>query len=64
MRPPSSPTSVIPVSVTKPTARPFAVQRVPNGREAFAARVVSGRALEPSRFEAQSTNVPAGVCRQ
>jgi hypothetical protein len=55
---------VIPVSVTKPTARPFAVQRVPNGREAFAARVVSGRALEPSRFEAQSTNVPAGVCRQ
>lgn len=64
MRDPSSPIRAMPVSVMKATPRPFAVHRVPKGRDAFAASVVSGRALDPSRFAAQSTKVPEGVCLQ
>ena len=56
--------TLIPRSLTKPTPRPSAVHRVPNGRDALGARVMRGRGLDPSKLAAHSTNAPAGFCRQ
>jgi hypothetical protein len=64
VRVPSSLITPMPRSVTYATAFPSPVQRVPNGREVFAASVVSERGWEPSRLEAQRTNAPEGLCRQ
>jgi len=64
VRVPSSLITPIPRSVTYATAFPSPVQRVPNGREVFAASVVSDRASEPSKLDAQRTKPPDGLCRQ
>lgn len=63
-RVPSSLTTAIPRSVPYAIALPSPVQRVANGREVFAASVVSDRACDPSRLAAQSTKAPDGLCRQ
>ncbi len=63
VRVPSTLTTAIPRSVTNATAPPFPVQRVPKGRDVFAARVVSGRALDPSRLDAQRTRRPNSSAR-
>jgi len=64
MRLPSTPTTPMLSSAAYATALPSPVQRVPNGRDVFGGRVVSDRGPEPSRFAAQSTNGPDGLCRQ
>lgn len=64
VRVPSRLMTPMPRSVTYATPFPAPVQRVPNGREVFAASVVSVRGWEPSRLEAQRTNAPEGLCRQ
>src|SRR5688572_3397357 len=64
MREPSRLITARPWSVATATALPSPVQRVPNGRDVFGGNVVSDRASEPSRFAAQSTKAPDGLCRQ
>ena len=64
VRVPSRLITAMPRSVAYATAFPSPVQRVPNGRDVFAGTVVSDRAWEPSRLDAQRTNAPDGLCRQ